>query len=219
MRHAIEIEAISVAAYRRSDMQTLRSCFGLALVTCAIALTACAGTKVQEQFTDAQYTKKLASQSVMVIAASKRPDLRRTFEDQMVARLRAAGVNASPSYQYLPGDEPAAVDTVKQTLERNGMDAVLIARLLKTGQTGQMVDPQLAHVAGFYNSAYDETGGYAYRTYSSDVRIFDAHSDKLVWAGTVETTNPNDKGNDVTKIAKEYSDKVVKVLSDRKLIS
>ena len=40
----------------------------------------------------------------MVIGVSKQPSIRRTFEDEFVTQLKVAGVEAVPSYLYIPED-------------------------------------------------------------------------------------------------------------------
>lgn len=199
-------------------MNTLIQVRVIAIGLCVAALAACASTKMQSEWNDASYTNKLVGQKVMVIAATKRTDLRRTFEDQLVRSMRDKGVNALPSYPYLTGNEPVSREALKEALQRNGVTAVLITRLNNVAQTGQVIDPQQAMLSGYYSAALTPEDTYAYTTYTTDVRLFDVASEKAVWAGTLQTANPNDMKSDVNKIAEGYSKKVVAALSGKKLI-
>jgi len=41
------------------------------------------------------------------VGVSKQPSIRRTFEGEFVAKLKATGVDAVPSYRYVPEDAAA----------------------------------------------------------------------------------------------------------------
>lgn len=67
----------------------------------------------------------------MVIGVTKQAGIRRTFEDEFVAQLKAAGVNAIPSYLYIPQDGPVGEAVLKQALKETGADALMITRLVR----------------------------------------------------------------------------------------
>ena len=64
----------------------------------AFTLAACASTELVNQWSNPAYTSP-SFKKVMVIGVTKQASIRRTFEDEFVAQLKAAGVNAIPSYR------------------------------------------------------------------------------------------------------------------------
>ena len=75
--------------------------FALALAV-ALGLTACAAsTKIVNQWVSPDYTSP-RFRKILVIGVSKQPSIRRTFEDEFVTQLKVAGVEAVPSYLYIP---------------------------------------------------------------------------------------------------------------------
>jgi hypothetical protein len=68
---------------------------------------------------------------VFVIGLSSK-DLtdRRGFEDLMVGKLQAGGVEAVPAWQFLPNSGQADRDTMMAAYARSGADAVLLARFM-----------------------------------------------------------------------------------------
>jgi hypothetical protein len=75
--------------------------FALAL-SVTFGFTGCATTtKIVNQWVSPDYGSP-RFRRIMVIGVSKQPSIRRTFEDEFVAKLNAAGVDAVPSYRYIP---------------------------------------------------------------------------------------------------------------------
>jgi hypothetical protein len=78
--------------------------FALAIAI-ALGLTACAAsTKIVNQWGNPDYGSP-RFRKIMVIGVSRQPSIRRTFEDEFVTQLKAAGVEAVPSYLYIAEDD------------------------------------------------------------------------------------------------------------------
>jgi hypothetical protein len=95
----------------------------------ALTLAACASTELINQWSNPAYTSP-SFKKIMVIGVTKQAGIRRTFEDEFVAQLKAAGVSAIPSYLYIPQDGPVGEAVLKQALKEAGADAVMITRLV-----------------------------------------------------------------------------------------
>ena len=81
----------------------------LAVALALVALAAgCASSLVVNQWSNPEYAAPHFNR-IMVIGITKQPSIRRTFEDEFVARLKEKGVDAVPSYQFLPEDGPVAL--------------------------------------------------------------------------------------------------------------
>ena len=72
--------------------------------------------------------------TVMVGGLSEQTSVRRNFEDEFLAQLRAAGVDVLPSYRYLPEDEKIDDTKLNQVARKAGADALIVARPVKVEQ-------------------------------------------------------------------------------------
>ena len=78
-------------------MKVLRPILYVAVIAFSLFTDACStSTKLTEQWNSPAYTKKLTSGRVMVAVATSQADVRRQFEDELVARLKTAGVDSLP---------------------------------------------------------------------------------------------------------------------------
>src|SRR5215813_1852794 len=128
----------------------LRSSAARALLgTIALLLAACASTSLTNSWTDATY-KGPPLKKVMVMGVSNQPALRRTFEDEFVKDLKAAGVDAVASYQFIPDDGKAEEARVKEAVKQARADGVLITRLVRVDVNTQVASPPPTMGMGFY---------------------------------------------------------------------
>ena len=209
---------------RLQDARTRRAS-RMALVLAASVLAACATTKLQEQWRDADY-RASGTPNVVVIAVTGRDDRRRQIEEQFVSSLAKAGVAAKPSYRGLSINGPTDLDKVRRFVEGSGATHVVSVRLIDTTQQTR-VSGGYYGATGFYgyyphawSGAYHPpTGPYyapdvsTYRTFTTETRLFDMKSDKMVWAATMKTEEPTD----FSATAQEYADLVVKQMQSHKV--
>jgi len=191
-------------------------------MTMALVIAACATTELKEQWRDPDYRAD-SGQRVLIVAVTSRDDRRRMFEDQFAARLREEGVDAIPSYSQLSVIGPENLDAVKAVVQRNAATMVLSVRLVQVDQRTAVSGghPGYYGSAGFYSyypnawaGAYSPPSTYTYRTYTTETRVFDMKSDKLVWAATLQSEEPSD----FTAAAAQYADLVVKQMRDNKIL-
>jgi hypothetical protein len=95
----------------------------------------------------------------MVIGVSGQPSIRRTFEEEFVTKLKAAGVDAVASYLYIPEDGQVDEGRVHEAVRQANADAVIITRLVRVEKKTE-VSP------GFYQPAPAVTFGF-YPGYSA----------------------------------------------------
>ena len=195
--------------------------FALAIAV-ALGLTACAAsTKIVNQWVSPDYTSP-RFRKIMVIGVSKQPSIRRTFEDQFVTKLKAAGVDAVPSYLYIPEDGQVDEGRLQAAVKQAGADAVIITRLVRVEKKTE-VSPgfyQPAPAFGFYRGYsaawvgyYEPPRVYQYDVYISETSLYDMN--QLVWSGTVETTAPHD----INKEIERYVDTVIDALKSKNLLA
>ena len=75
---------------------------------------------------------------IMVGGPSGETSVRRTFEDEFVVQLRAAGIDALASYRYIPEDEGIDENNLKQAAQKARADAVLFPRSVKMEAEDQL---------------------------------------------------------------------------------
>jgi hypothetical protein len=194
--------------------------FALAIAV-ALGFTGCAtSTKIVNQWVNPDYTSP-RFRKIMVIGVSKQPSIRRTFEDQFVTKLKAAGVDAVPSYLYIPEDGQVDEGRLQEAVKRANADGVIITRLVrvekKTEVSPGFYRPGPFGFYGGYSAAwagyYEPPRVYQYDVYISETSLYDMN--QLVWAGTVETTDPGDINREIER----YVDTVIDALRSKNLLA
>jgi len=149
--------------------------------------------------------------------------IRRNFEDEFVAQLRAAGIDALPSYRVIPDDEKIDETKLKQAAQKSGADAALFARLIQVEekrQYGPSYFPNTSfgifgsHVGASWYGLGGAPSVYRYNEYVSETTLFDMGKNEVVWTGTIKTTEPEN----VRTAIKSYVDTVMKTLQEKNLI-
>ena len=188
----------------------------------ALTLAACASTELVNQWSNPAYTSP-SFKKIMVIGVTKQAGIRRTFEDEFVAQLKAAGVSAIPSYLYIPQDGPVGEAVLKQALKEAGADAVMITRLVGVQKKTEIApgyyppDPAMA-VHPLYTTAwndyYEPPIVYRSEVYTSETSLYDTFKNQVVWRGTAQTTAPGNLSQEI----KNYAGIVISALKEKKLI-
>ncbi len=195
---------------------------GFILSMAALGLGSCTSTQLVQQWSNtAQTTSSL--KKIMVIGVTRQASIRRAFEDEFVARLKAAGVNAFPSYLYIPQDGPVGEAVLKQALKEAAADAVIITRLVRVQQKTEVApgyyppDPGMA-IHPLYTTAWNDyyEPPIVYRSvlYTCESILYDTINNRIVWKGMVQTES---RGN-ITQEIKDYADVVIGALKDQKFI-
>lgn len=196
----------------------------LLAVAAALCLAGCASTRIVNQWRNSNYASP-RFQNVLVIGVSAQQSIRRTFEDEFVARLRERGVSAEPSYRYIPEEGRADEARIKQAVTLAGADAAIITRLIrmetKTQVTPGYYAPPPAFTLGFYPGYsaawlgyYEPPRVYQYEVYISETSLYDIARNQLVWTGTAQTTEPGD----IDKEIRRYVDVMVGAFEDNQLL-
>jgi uncharacterized protein YbjQ (UPF0145 family) len=186
-------------------IRILRTPLGLCVFV-AMLIAACATTELTAVWKDPSYQKRPAK--IMVIGVSRNPVNRRIFEDEFVAQLKARGTGAIASYTVLPDSKQAnREDIIAAKVKEMGADAILITRLVSK-KIVQTYVPGTAYAVPSYPyhyrpppaySTWPNYYGYGYRYMYTpgyiaedeyaviESNLYEAKSDKLVWAASSET--------------------------------
>lgn len=197
------------------------SCLCLVLVA-ALGMTSCASTQLVNQWSNPAY-KSSSFKKIMVIGVTKQAAIRRNFEDEFVAQLKAAGVNATPSYLYIPQDGPVGEAVLKQALKEAAADAVIITRLVRVQQKTEIAPGYYAPDPGMaihplyttaWNDYYEPPIVYRSEVYTSETSLYDTAKNQVVWKGTAQTET---SGN-INQEIKRYATIVIGALKEKNLV-
>ena len=187
-----------------------------------LVLAGCSSTQIVNQWSNPAYASP-SFKKIVVIGVSKQTSIRRSFEDEFVTQLTAAGLDAAPSYRYIPEDGPVDESRLSQAVAQAGADAALMTRLIGVEQRAT-VSPGFYRAVpahgfyGWYSSAwsgyYEPPRLYRYKIFVSETSLYDMAKNQVVWSGTLEITAPGD----VTKEIKDYVSTVIGALSEKKLL-
>jgi len=180
------------------------------LAVLCLALASCASTSLVNQWKSPDHVGPTV-RKVLVVGVTKQASVRRVFEDEFTAQLRAAGVEAIPSYSVIPEDGQADQALLEKTVLELGADGVLVTRLVKEEQRVD-VSPGMYRPAygmgfyGWYSSAwvgyYEPPTVYQYDVVTAETSLYSPPQSKLVWSGTTETFSPKDVKRETTGFSK-----------------
>lgn len=188
-----------------------------------LALAGCStGSQIVSEWRNPAYGTGLFKQ-VMVAGPGGETSVRRNFEDEFLAQLRAAGIDALPSYRYISEDQTIDENKLKQAAQKAGADALLFARSVR-------VEAKTEPGAGFYpytsfgwfgghfgaslSGIFGAPSAYRYNEYTSETTLYDLGKNEVVWTGTIKTTEPEN----VRTAIRSYVEAVMKALDEKNLI-
>ena len=173
-------------------MRRIRNyCFLLA-VTALVA--GCAGSSTSLMTGDSESFRPQDFRSLLVIGVAHDYDARARFERKLASELSKRGTSAVPYYRAVGGNKPISRETVRQLVQENGFDAVLITRVLnrdverKTTGGSAATKTVRKDEGGFHLFRYDyhELNEPATLRYDISVKVssevFDTESGERVWA-------------------------------------
>ena len=180
----------------------MRKCFARAIPVLAVLVfvAGCASTTLQSEWRDPAYNAGPFKKIFVIGLSARDVTARRVFEDVMVSKLRAAGVQAIPDWQYVKGEGQVPESAMSAAVDSAGADAVLMARLVaidKQIQVNPVVIPGPGPGFGWYGPyAGWYSGWYAYPSVTQydvvyvETTLFDHKTKRLVWSATSKTVDP-----------------------------
>jgi len=191
-------------------------------------LASCASTTIQSTWMDPSYTGGPVKK-IFVIGLAPNVTSRRVFEDIMVSRLQAAGVQAIPAYQYMTEEVQVPEPVLEDAVRKSGADAMLMTRLLGVNtqtNVSTMMVPGPVMGPGFgpgwggpgwwgaYNAWYAVPQVTTYQIATAETTLFDASNKRIIWTATSQTIDPRS----VQAEAPGLADQVIAALRARNLL-
>jgi len=188
----------------------------------ALALAGCSTPNyLVSQWSNPAYTSP-PFHKVLVGAVGGESANRRNLEDEFVAQLKARGIDAEPSYRYIPEDQNVDESIVKKTAKQAGADAVILARSVGVEQKTEYRPGYYPYTSfGFFGPHVGASYGLygwpsvrRYDVYTSETTLYDVGKNDVIWTGTVRTYDPEN----VSATIKTYVETVLKALQERNLL-
>jgi hypothetical protein len=159
---------------------------------------------------------------IMIGGPSDNVSVRRSFEDEFIVQLQAAGVDGLASYRYISENEGIDETKLKQAAQQARVDAVLFARSVKMEQKTNFGPAFPEFSFGIFGSQGGAawsglpggTSAYRYNEYTSETVLYDLAKNELVWSGTAKTTEPEN----VQSAIRSYVEAVIKALEAQNLL-
>jgi hypothetical protein len=159
---------------------------------------------------------------VMIAGPSGDASVQRSFEDEFVAQLAAMGVDAVPSYRYVPESEAIGENSLRRVAQEARADGLLLMRPIKVQEKTNYpaIGPELSfgifgsNAGAGWSGIPGASGPTRYNEYTSEIALHDLGKNELAWTGTVKTKEP---GNVQTAI-KSYVETVTKALAAQNLL-
>ncbi len=192
------------------------------IVFLALTLSGCStATPIVSEWRNPAYASA-PFKRIMVGGPSGETSVRRTFEDEFVVQLRAAGIDALASYRFIPEDEGIDENNLKQAAQKARADAVLFPRSVHMEQKTNYgpTFPYLSfgifgsNVGASWSGLSGAPSVQRYNEYTSETTLYDVAKNEVVWTGTIKTTEPEN----VRTAIKSYVEAVMKALDAQNLL-
>lgn len=201
-------------------MRAIRSHPMMLLLAVLSALVAgCASTTLRDSWSDPSYAHAPFKQWI-VVGVGGDTVAKRTFEDIMVAKLRARGTAASPGYRYLP-EGRASESEFDAAVASAGADGVMMVHLRRvqthTQVTRAMVPGPMYPGFGWYGvygGWYSIPDIRQYDVATVETTIYAVDGRKLIWSGVTETFDPRS----VAQEAPQFADVILGALAQRGIV-
>jgi hypothetical protein len=196
---------------------------GAPLIMAALLISSCISMRVTDQWSDETFQGP-AYKKVMVVALTKRADLRKPTEDEFRRQLKARGIEAVVCYECIPDVDQLSREDLIKVGEGKGVEAYLLVRILRTEMRiesrqsssqppssglgmDSMMDMRLS-------GSPDPPVSRRTEVATLDARLFDGKSTKLVWRSTIESVDPAGDGSGIVAFVRA----VLAALGDEKLL-
>lgn len=191
--------------------------------TMILCLTGCSATNpLVSEWRNPGYSSA-SFKRIMVGGLGGATSVRRNFEDEFVAQLRATGIEALPSYREMPDNQQVDEASVKQAAQKAGADGAILVKSIQVEEKRQYGPSYYpvpwfgffgSHVGASWSGLYGAPSVYHYNEYTSETTLYDLGKNEVVWSGTFTTTEPSD----VKSAIRTYVETVMHTLQEKNLL-
>ena len=169
----------------------------------------------------------MAFSNFLVASIAENYTNRAQFERTVVSGLRQNGASAIAYYEAIGGNKPITRENIRELVEANGYDAVLITRVLasaqqvdlKQGSAAAKVTRRDGRPVDFFRYDYEELDEPPTLEFRSEgtiaAELYRASDEEMVWTADITTSGADNVG----KVIDEVADDVLKGLRRSKHIA
>lgn len=174
----------------------------LAVLAASTLAAGCASLTATSSVSRSFGTAKHPYRKIVVIAMSASANERKVFDDALVARLGAAGVEGVVGERYIDGAAVANGVAPMDAIKADGADGVIYA-WLRPDSTDARVDPSPGSWGwvGPRAAWYPSGGTVNAMMLRFDVRFYDVATQALAWSGDVTKLYPKSIAQDAPDVA------------------
>jgi hypothetical protein len=198
---------------------------GMLLFAAALMTLSCASSsmEVTDNWRNSTYNGP-AFKKIMVVAMTKRDDMRQPIEDEFAKQLRSRGVVAATCYECIPDPDKVTREELAKVSQGMGIEAYLIVRVMGVGtevQSTRAESPSPMAASDNVDSMLSMRGmgpdpsmGKRSEVVTLESRLYDGKTAEIVWRSTVDAVNPSPSEGQISK----FVSLSLRALADKKLI-
>jgi hypothetical protein len=196
---------------------------GTLLFAAATLTLSCATMRVTDEWRDKTFEGP-PYKKIMVIALTKRADLRQPMEDEFSRQIKARGGEAVACYVCIPDIDRISRETLSKVGTGLGIEAYLVVMVMRTDIHIESYRSSIPPTVGDYSTGSMlnmELWGSAdpplqkrSESMTLESRLYDGKSAKLIWRSIIESVSPSAEGDEIPKLVRT----VLATLGDEKLI-
>lgn len=175
------------------------------LLTAIVLLTGCQAATTVNTVWKTPEPPKEPFKTVLALVANASPPERRAGEDELVSCIKSAPATAS--YTLIPDEDLKDRDKVRAVIKQHGFDGVVVLRLVSSDTKTTYIPPSYGPYTdpfGYRGSDFTYRGGYTESdtVVTVETSVYAARDEKLIWAGSSQTYNPDSIKDLVRQIAR-----------------
>jgi hypothetical protein len=198
---------------------------GILIFAAALMTLSCASSSMQltDNWRNSTYTGP-AFKKIMVVAMTKRDDLRQPIEDEFAKQLRSRGVAAATCHECIPDPDKVTREELEKVSQGMGIEAFLIVRVMGVGtdvQSTRSESPSPMAASDNVDSMLSMRGlgpepmmSKRSEVVTLESRLYDGKTAEIVWRSTVNAVNPSPSEGQISK----FVSMELKALVEKKLI-
>jgi hypothetical protein len=159
-----------------------------------------------------------AGKTIAAVFVSRDEGQRRAAEDLLATDLTQRGAKGVAAYTILPNPVKGDAEAARAALKAAGANGAVIMRVVgKDKEVNYSATTSPSYYGGFgpywgygWGSAYQTTSVTTDTIISVETLVYSLETDKLLWASTSRTTNPENLNNLIYDVADATSKEMVK---------
>ena len=196
---------------------------GALLFAAALMTLSCASMRMTDEWRDKTFQGP-PYKKIMVVALTKRVDLRQPMEDEFSRQIKALGGDASACYACILDVDKISREELAKVGGGMGIEAYLVVIVLRTDTRTEFYQSSIPSSPGDYGTdsmmnmhlwgSPDPPMQHKSEVATLESLLYDGKSAKLIWRSTIESVNPSGDGNEISRFVQT----VLSSLGDEMLI-